>query len=172
MQKVDRELFLELIESPINPAFLHISTPLKHCDPMFYLQINGEALWQCRAIKKPEQMFQVLQDSLLQLGYRLSSLCKSRVGILVYGKVNYLTKKVRNATNNTSRHALRSHYWCSIALNSDDIAQGPAWSNYRGFFLLSCRALGTRGHSPARIAHVEIRTEFIYHQLVRLNFLC
>ena len=27
--KVDRELFLELIESPINPAFLHISTPLK-----------------------------------------------------------------------------------------------------------------------------------------------
>ena len=125
MQKVDRELFLELTESPINPAFLHISTPLKHCDPMFYLQINGEALWQCRAIKKPEQMFQVPKDSLLQLGYRLSSLCKSRVGILVYGKVNYLTKKVRNATNNTSRHALRSNYWCTIALNSDDIAQGP-----------------------------------------------
>ena len=46
VQKVDRELFLELIESPINPAFLHISAPLKHCDPMFYLQINGEALWQ------------------------------------------------------------------------------------------------------------------------------
>ena len=65
MQKVDRELFLELIESPINPAFLHISTPLTHCDPMFYLQINGEALWQCRAIKKLEQMFQVLQDNLL-----------------------------------------------------------------------------------------------------------
>jgi len=56
MQKVDRELFLELIESPINPAFLHISTPLKDCDPMFYLQINREALWQWRAIKKPGRL--------------------------------------------------------------------------------------------------------------------
>ena len=35
MQRVDRELFLELIESPINPAFLHMSTPLKRYDPMF-----------------------------------------------------------------------------------------------------------------------------------------
>ena len=125
VQKVDRELFLELIESPINPAFLHISAPLKHCDPMFYLQINGEALWQWRAIKNPAQMFQLLQDNLLQLGYRLSSSCKSRVGILVYGKVNYLTKKVRNVTNNTNRHALRLNYWCTIALNPDDIDQWP-----------------------------------------------
>jgi len=52
MQKVVRELFLELIESPINPAFLHISTPLKHYHPMFYLQINGEALWQWRAMSR------------------------------------------------------------------------------------------------------------------------
>ena len=125
MQKVDRELFLELIESPINPAFLHISTPLKHYDPMFHLQINGEALWQWRSVKKPEQMFQVLQDNLLQLGYRLSSSSRSRVGILVYGKVNYLAKKVRNVSNNTSRHALRSKYWCTIALHPDDIDQGP-----------------------------------------------
>lgn len=92
---------------------------------MFYLQINGEALWQCRALKKLEQMFQVLQDNLLRLGYRLSSPCRSRVGILVYGKVNYLTKTVRNLTNNKSRHALRSNYWCTIALIPDDIAQGP-----------------------------------------------
>ena len=60
-----------------------------------------------------------------ELGYRLSSPCRSRVGILVYGRVNYLTKRVRNLTNNKSRHALRSNYWCTIALNPDDIAQGP-----------------------------------------------
>ena len=55
MQRVDRELSLELIESPINPAFLHMSTPLKGYDPMFYLQINGEALWQWRVIKGQNQ---------------------------------------------------------------------------------------------------------------------
>ena len=52
MQRVDRELFLELIESPVNPAFLHMSTLLKGYDPMFYLQINGEALWQWRVVKR------------------------------------------------------------------------------------------------------------------------
>ena len=49
LQRIDRELSLELIESPINPAFLHMSTPLKsEYNPLFYLQINGEALWQRR----------------------------------------------------------------------------------------------------------------------------
>ena len=27
LQRIDRELFSELTESPINPAFLHMSTP-------------------------------------------------------------------------------------------------------------------------------------------------
>ena len=52
MSRVDRELSLELIESPINPAFLHMSTPLKGYDPMFHLQNNGEALWQWCDIKR------------------------------------------------------------------------------------------------------------------------
>ena len=125
MQKVDQELLLELIESPINPAFVHISTSLKHCNPMFYLQINREALWQWRAIKKLERMFQVLQDNLFPLGYSLSFTCRSRVGILVYGKMNYLTKKVRKVVNNTSCHVVPSNYWCTIALNPDDIARAP-----------------------------------------------
>ena len=38
MQRVDRELSLELTESPINPAFIHMSTPLVNgYDPLFYL---------------------------------------------------------------------------------------------------------------------------------------
>ena len=125
MQQVDRELFLELIESPVNPAFLYISRPLKRYDPMFYLQINGEALWQWRVVKKPAQMFQVLQDNLIQLGYRLSSSCKTRVGLLLYGRVNYITKKVQNVANNASRRVVRSNYWCSIALHPDEISQTP-----------------------------------------------
>ena len=59
---------------------------------MFYLQINGEALWQWRIVKKQKQMFEVLQDNLFQLGYRLSSSCKDRAGALIYARVNYLTK--------------------------------------------------------------------------------
>ena len=51
LQRIDRELSSELIESPINPAFLHMSSPLKsEYDPFFDLQINGEALWQWRKL--------------------------------------------------------------------------------------------------------------------------
>ena len=71
-------------------------------------------------------MFEVLQDNLLQLGYRLSSSCKDRVGLLIYARVNYLTKKVQNLTSNLSRRALKSNFWCSIALHPEEINQAPA----------------------------------------------
>ena len=86
-QRVDRELSSELIESPINPAFLHVSAPLKNDYQIFFLHINGEALWQWRGIKRRDQMFQVLQDNLFQIGYRLSSCCENRVGLTVYSRV-------------------------------------------------------------------------------------
>ena len=52
MQRVDRELHLEFAESRINPAFNHMSSPIPNiCDPLFYLKINGEALWKWRELK-------------------------------------------------------------------------------------------------------------------------
>ena len=106
MSYVDRELFSELIESPINPAFLHMSTPLKGNDTMFDLQINGEALWQWRGIKSPRQIFDVLQHNLFQIGYQLSSSCQTRVGLNIYGRMQYVTNKVRNANGKKCRDAV------------------------------------------------------------------
>ena len=71
MQRVDRELSSELIESPVNPAFLHISTPLmQDCDPSFCLQVNGVALWEWRKLQSPGHIFDTLQNSLSRIGYR------------------------------------------------------------------------------------------------------
>ena len=68
LQRIDRELSSELIESPINPALLHMSTPLKsEYNPLFYLQINGEALWQWRKFNSDSnKVFDVLQGNLRQ----------------------------------------------------------------------------------------------------------
>ena len=41
MQRVDREL----IKSLVNPAFLHMSTPLQGYDPMFYLLCSRYAVF-------------------------------------------------------------------------------------------------------------------------------
>ena len=82
MQRVDRELSLELTESPINPAFIHMSVPLVNgYDPLFYLQINGEALWEWREFKMDlTRIFHALQDSLASIGYQLNSSSEVRVG--------------------------------------------------------------------------------------------
>ena len=82
MQRVDRELSLELTESPINPAFIHMSVPLVNgYDPLFYLQINGEALWKWREFKMDlTRIFHALQDSLASIGYQLNSSSEVRVG--------------------------------------------------------------------------------------------
>jgi len=42
MQSIDRELFSELIESPINPPFHYMCTPsMNECNPMLYLQLTA-----------------------------------------------------------------------------------------------------------------------------------
>ena len=104
LQRIDRELSSERIESPINPAFLHMSSPLKsEYDPFFYLQINGEALWQWRKLNAdPKKVFEVLQDNLVKIGYRLLPSSKLRVGIAVTSRIGYFTKEIRNmSTGNT-----------------------------------------------------------------------
>ena len=103
MQRVDRELSLELIESPINPAFLNISSPLVGgYDPLFYVQIHGEALWQWRNLQTHDQVFNNHQDGLMKFGYKLSSSSCPRVGTAVYRRVQYLAKKARNINNSDS----------------------------------------------------------------------
>ena len=107
LQRIDRELFSELTESPINPAFLHMSTPLiGKYDPMFYLQINGEALWQMRKLSgNPDKVFEALQYNLLQIGYKLSSSSLARVGIAVNSRVGYIVKKIRSISGGNERRA-------------------------------------------------------------------
>ena len=43
MQHIDQELSSELVESPINPAFINICAPLMGSNnPFFSLQLTGE----------------------------------------------------------------------------------------------------------------------------------
>ena len=117
---VNLELSSELIESPINPAFIHMFTPRKQDNnPMFYLELNGEALWQWRNLKSPDQMFHVLQGKLLR--YRVSSCCQHRLGLTLYSRIHYITNKLRNINYTGNRQAVRSQYWCSITLHPEEI---------------------------------------------------
>ena len=83
--------------------------------PLFHLQVNGEALWQWRRLS-PNEMFDALQSNLAKIGYILTSCSLVRTGTVIYGRVAYLVKKVNLATNCNVRRPVRSEYWCCIAL--------------------------------------------------------
>ena len=125
-QRVDRELLSELIESPVNPAFLNMIQPLiGGFDPLFYLQINGEALWEWRRLKQQSQVFDALQFNLQKIGYMLSSCCRVRVGKAVFNRVEYITKKVSRISNGDVRRSIKVKYWACVALHPDEILQAP-----------------------------------------------
>ena len=127
MQRTDRELSSELVESPINPAFLHMSTPSRgECNPMFHLEINGEALWQWRKLRgDSNKVFDAVQGNLLKIGYKLSSSSSARVGIAVNSRVGYIVKKIRNVTSGKDRSAIRSGYWCRVGVHPEEIVHRP-----------------------------------------------
>jgi len=124
LQRIDRELPSELIESAINPAFLHMSTPLKsECNPLFYLQINGEALWQWRKFNtNPNKVFDVLQGNLPKIGYKLQPSSSLRIGIPVSSRVGYIVRKLGNISNvSTALKLLGLHKLFQIAFRQSMI---------------------------------------------------
>ena len=126
IQRIDRELSSELVESPINPAFFNISAPLMGSNNVFfYLQLNVEGLRQWRKLHSHSQVFDNLQKSLVKVGYQLSSSARSRVGMAVYRRVDYMVKKARSVKNNATRLAKRSLYWCQVAIHPDEITKMP-----------------------------------------------
>ena len=125
-QHVDWELSLEVIESPVNAAFLNMIQPLiGGFNPLFYLRINGEALWEWRKLKEKSQVFDAIQFNLQKVGHMLSSCCRARVGNAVFNRVEYITKKVSRISNGHVRCSIKVTYWACIALHSDEILQGP-----------------------------------------------
>ena len=53
--KCDRELFSELLEPPIHPLLIHMGSPfIEENNPVFIIQMNGEAAWRLRDCLRSE----------------------------------------------------------------------------------------------------------------------
>ena len=80
----DRELSSELFENPIHPLLIHMVPPfVDENHRMFHLQVSGEALWNWRDVCRPGTLFELLQASILLLGYQLHYSACERVGDVV-----------------------------------------------------------------------------------------
>ena len=122
----DRKLFSGLIDNPIIPLLIHM-VPLfmDKKDPMFSLQINGEAVWESREVHgHPMRAFDLIQRSLLPLGYQLYS-SRDRTGNAVAGSIRRFYQKTQATTNGKERKRLKAETWLKLAINPREIQDTP-----------------------------------------------
>ena len=124
---LDRELFSELIESPIHPLLIDMVRPyVDSCDPKFHLQINGEALWHCREVRgQPSVAFDVLQESISRTGYKLEESARDRVGHAIITSIRGLFWWL-----------LKKPFWCFFSVKTQRVFE-------RYFFLNTTRTRST-----------------------------
>ena len=96
----DRELFSRLIDNPIIPLLIHMVPPfMDKKDPVFSPQINGEAVRESRQVYgDPMMAFDLIQRSILPLGYQLFDSSRDRIGNAVAASIRRFCQK------NTSHH--------------------------------------------------------------------
>ena len=105
LQRVDRELFSELVETPINPAFFHLSTPfVDGLNPIFYLQISGEGLWQLRGYvnRNIDVLCAILRDNLSKIGYQLTQSWSSSFRVETLWRTEHNTSSTKHGSRVTA----------------------------------------------------------------------
>ena len=91
--------------------------------PTFDLQINGEGIWRWREESgRPKTLFELLQISVSQLGYRLAESGCERVGQALAQSVRL---KIQSTSNGKKRKQLKGETWIKASLQPHEIEQSP-----------------------------------------------
>jgi len=123
----DRELFSELFENPINPLLLHMVPPFVDVNsPMYYLQLNGEVIYNWRQVHgRPQTVFDLLQRSILPLGYQLKASGQERIGNALAESIRRFWRKVQGTKDGKKRNRLKAETWVKLAIKPEEIERTP-----------------------------------------------
>lgn len=123
----DRELFSELFDNPINPLHVHIVPPfVDENNQMFYIQLNGEVAFKWREVcSQPCKVFNLLQRSILPLGYHLTASAEERVGKALSESIRRFWRKIQATKDGKKRKHLKSGTWLKLAIKPEEFAQTP-----------------------------------------------
>ena len=92
---------------------------------MFHLQLSGEALWKWRDVCPPGTLFELLQASILPLGYQLHDSACERVGDVIARSVRRFREKLQSSTNGKKRRKLKAETWIKLGIKAEEIKQTP-----------------------------------------------
>ena len=123
----DQELFSELFENPINPLLLHMVPPFVDVNsPMYYLQLNGEVIYNWRQVHgRPQTVFDLLQRSILPLGYQLKASGQERIGNALAESIRRFWRKVQGTKDGKKRKRLKAETWVKLAIKPEEIERTP-----------------------------------------------
>ena len=123
----DRELFSRLIDNLIIPLLIHMVPPfMDKKDPVFSPQINGEAVRESRQVYgDPMMAFDLIQRSILPLGYQLFDSSRDHIGNAVAASIRRFCQKTQAITNGKERKRLKAETWLKLAINPEEIQRTP-----------------------------------------------
>ena len=114
-------------DNPINPLLIYMVPPfVDENNPMFYLEINSEAVLKWRDVYgRPRTEFNLLQRSILPLGYGLKPSAQERVGNALRESVWRFLKKIGNTKDGKKRKSLKAETWLKPAIKPEEIKHTP-----------------------------------------------
>ena len=124
----DRELFSELSSTTRSIRLLVNMVPpfLDENSPMFYLQINGEAVWKRREIYAyPLTVFDLLQRSILPLGHELTASAQARVGNPFAVSIRRFWWTIQAIEDSKRRNQIKAETWVKLAIKPEEIERTP-----------------------------------------------
>ena len=92
---------------------------------MFHLQVCGEALWKWRDVCRPGTLFELLQASILPLGYQLHDSACERIADVLARSVRRFREKVQSSRNGNKRKRLKAETWIKLGIKPEEIKQTP-----------------------------------------------
>lgn len=126
LAKMDRELFSELVEPPIQPALLYMQPlKLKGLDPNFVLHISCELLFSWRKRRQSNAVFRALQANLFSNAYTLRESCAARLGKLLITHILHISKDLKEIKKSDKRKE-RKERWVAVLINEDEVESMPS----------------------------------------------
>ena len=93
---------------------------------MFSPQINGEAVRESRQVYgDPMMAFDLIQRSILPLGYQLFYSSRDHIGNVVAASIRRFCQKTQATTNGKERKRLKAETWLKLAINPEEIQRTP-----------------------------------------------
>jgi len=94
--------------------------------PMFHLQINGEVVYKWRDVYgRPRTVCDLLQASILPLGYEMTESVRERVGKTTAESIRRFWRKMQSTKDGKKRKRIKAETWIKLAIRPDEIKQTP-----------------------------------------------